>query len=597
MSYELKQKKYINFIKQTLIAKNLDNDDNTWENSSELTNFLTSKASIAITDSTRLGMNLEHLLLVISINKYETVDDIVNILEGFLPNKKTDITFLWILADFATKFKFQHNLCTQIFKKLRQKKKSSYSKAKFQSVFYIFKTNTNEEIKLLNVKRYETLIMPPLKANINIPSNESEAIEEFKGYVFTANLYDLTMIYNSVGDELFKNNVRYGIGEQMGVDNAIKDTLKTSPQHFWFRNNGITMLVEEPDLILDRANEIVLKTPLEEFIKFSVINGAQTLSAAIEYYFTTESTINALKEKNDEKSKEKLSQLEKEFKDAKDAKVLLRIIQLKGKNPSHEAQKISISLNRQKPIKQEDIVFTLPFISKLNKFLLDSNKNYSICKRNEISYSINEYSLVEFARARKACSGYPGEARSKGAVALLKTSSSQLKFADKDIFVEQWEDADDVEKVYSMYYNSVLFAMQLANLYESKYERISYDNGNKNAILKNGKWYFVAFVVFIINGGDQDYSGFDYIIEKISEDNLIKLIKIFVDYYYDCICSGKEPIVIDSNTFKSSDNYKILKTSDYTTSNLYNKLDDIFDFDKNKITFERLFGKEEEIPV
>ena len=52
------------------------------------------------------------------------------------------------------------------------------------------------------------------------------------GYVTSAPLCQLVEIYNKIGDKLFKRNVRYGLNEQLGVDRAIKETLRNSPQDF-----------------------------------------------------------------------------------------------------------------------------------------------------------------------------------------------------------------------------------------------------------------------------------------------------------------------------------------------------------------------------
>jgi hypothetical protein len=109
------------------------------------------------------------------------------------------------------------------------------------------------------------------------------------------NLYDVVEIYNQIGYILFRDNVRFGIGEQLGVDKAIKDTLKNAPNYFWFRNNGITLLIEEPDRILDSASEIILKRQNDEKIVFSVINGAQTITAAAEYFYTLQAKIEEAK--------------------------------------------------------------------------------------------------------------------------------------------------------------------------------------------------------------------------------------------------------------------------------------------------------------
>ena len=88
---------------------------------------------------------------------------------------------------------------------------------------------------------------------ISTPENKDEAEGSNRGYVTSVHLHQLIDIYNSIGDKLFKRNVRYGLNEQRGVDRAIKDTLRNNPGEFWFKNNGITILENGPIFRLDRV--------------------------------------------------------------------------------------------------------------------------------------------------------------------------------------------------------------------------------------------------------------------------------------------------------------------------------------------------------
>lgn len=63
-----------------------------------------------------------------------------------------------------------------------------------------------------------------------------------KGYVFTAKLKDIIDIYNRRGENLFQKNVRFSLDDGTSdVSKEIIETLTTSPDEFWFLNNGITI--------------------------------------------------------------------------------------------------------------------------------------------------------------------------------------------------------------------------------------------------------------------------------------------------------------------------------------------------------------------
>ena len=590
IKYMQKYNKYIGFINAALQNKNIDNEEHGWEVNAPLRELIYPKASLVLTNSTSLGIESSELLLLIRIkDEFPSNDDIASAISTEMERNVKNyqdfnvINIIWISDSIDIKIKLRYE-CSRI---LNQVKSILSITPKFLSTYYVDKDICAPEIKLNNTKRPKMLLLPPLEPNVHVQTTTDDAKKQYpddlKGYMLTANLYDVVDIYNQVGDALFKENVRFGIGEQLGVDKAIKDTLKNAPQYFWFRNNGITLLIEEPDTILNNASEIVLKQQYEEKIKFSVINGAQTITAAAEYFYTLKAEIERAKSKKNDKE----SALKAEFENAKNAKVVLRIIQIRGKNIPEEARKISVALNRQKPIKMEDIAFTNYFVDKINSYLDSNQIGYSLAKRSEISYSHNEYSLIDFARARKACSGAPGEARNKDAAAMLKisdkdTTQTVQRFLDTAIFVEEWyssKDSKSDEKVFNKYYSPILFAIKAANIYENNYKSMITHNSYYDTVIKNGKWYFVAFLVFALNGNDTDYSGFAYNADNLKREEIISLIEEFAKYYCDLFEENTPKI--NSNTFKKSDQYNKIKKSDYQNSKFYLLLSQIFKLSAN----------------
>ena len=593
IKYPQKYRKYIGFIKSALQNKNIDSEDRNWEINAPLQTLISSQSPLVLSNSVSLGIESSELLILIRINdELPSTENITNAISDEIKDAVKDkpqeeifntVNIIWILDSIDIKIKLRYECSTIVS---RVKTTLSYS-PKFLSTYYVDKDICASEIKLNNTKRPEMLLLPPLEPNVHIQetidSVQKQYPNDLKGYMLTVNLYDIVEIYNQVGDILFKDNVRFGIGEQLGVDKAIKDTLKTAPEYFWFRNNGITLLIEEPDTILNNACDIVLKQQNEEKIKFSVINGAQTITAAAEYFYTLQAQIEDAKTKEENK----YIPLETEFENAKNAKVILRIIQVKGTNIPEEARKISVALNRQKPIKMEDIAFTNYFVEKMNSFLEMNKIGYSLAKRSEISYSHNEYSLIDFARARKACSGAPGEARNKDAAAMLRisyksTSQKKQRFIDTSIFVDEWySSTNDIldKKIFNKYYSPILFAMKVANFYENNYRDMITNNSYYDTVIKNGKWYFISFLVFTLNGNDNDYSGFDYCADNIKQEELISLIKEFAKYY--CELFEENVPKINSNTFKKSDQYNSMKESDYKKSDFYLLLSQVFKLSNN----------------
>lgn len=438
---------------------------------------------------------------------------------------------------------------------------------------YILDNSYNEQdIKLTNVNRFEFIQMPPMKCHINW-ENKDEAEGSNRGYVTSVHLYQLIDIYNRIGDKLFKRNVRYGLNEQLGVDRAIKDTLRNSPGEFWFKNNGITILVERPDFRLDRVEEVLLEH-ISEYgdLHFSVINGAQTITASAQCLYEMEYDLKECKNKGET---EEAAKLEEKIRQSKNAKVLLRIIHIphsaqaaeSESDSTREVNEISVALNRQKPIKAEDIAFASPFVVKLAAFLereqMNGKRYFRLVKRGEGNIARRTVDLVDFARARKACAGYPGDARSKGTNVLLSSrndTGGEYSFQDKTIFVPEWLEAEDEQEaeIFEKYYGAVYFAVRVADFYGKNVKKIITDNPAAAAVLQNGKWYFTTYMVQLFNGYRSDYSQFTDCFELI-RDKLKDMMELFAE-----LCgaaaqlSGNYP-VLDSNTFKKDELYLLTR--------------------------------------
>lgn len=571
-----KIEKYINYIKTVLINKNIDNEITDWKSHQDLLELSNTTSEMYFTDSVKLGMDANELIYLIKINS-DTVNDTVvsnikNEMEertkeivGLLPAESgkdifKSINLLFFVSSIHSrvtlKDAFSSKNALELIKKLR--KITSTRNAKLYPMFYLDKDISTDEIKLPNIRRYEMVTLPPFDIDIDIPKdNESCTL---KGYVFTANLFDLVSLYNTIGDQLFKKNVRLGIEDKLDVDKSIKETLTDKPETFWFRNNGVTILVEESHMKLDRVGEIILKEADNSELKFSVINGAQTITAASEYYYALSS-----------KERDKQSSV---------AKVIVKIIHIRDKDPQNaekEAKTISVALNRQKPIKSEDIAFTNEFVETMNDYLEAIQAPYILVRRGEeFSSNSKAYSLINFAKARKACAGDPGAARSNATSTLLKIKPETSRFGDQEIFKPEWYSANesDRKKLFKVFYSPVSFATDMAADCQPISKKVQRADAVGN-VMKNGMWYFIAYTVYILNDGDdQDYSHFTYSADKIRSEEFRKLFEKFAEFY--CENLNADITTTSSNAFKTSENYKKLKGIDYLGSEFYQKACELF---------------------
>lgn len=541
---KVKKDKFVSHVKEMMLNRGVESDEEWWasrENDEKLRKLINGSEPDMIL-SAELGIECEEMFIFAAFHDNKTddkqVEEIVKTCNTSMAKMGEAVNVIFMVENMEERISIEKKFKGKISQKLH--------------LFYILINDyEGETIKLKHVDRFELLQMPPLKAFVNmedeIPGKQDET-QSMTGYVMTVDLRQLVEIYNLVGDDLFKNNVRYGISEQLSVDGAIRDTLENAPEKFWFRNNGIAIVVERPDFKLDRVGEILLDKP-EQFGKlaFSVVNGAQTISVASEYYYNLK---NNLQNEKSSEAKEKLEKFEK-------AKVLVRIIHAVNdkKNKEdvrNEVNEISVALNRQKPIKIEDIAYTMPFVERLAQYLEKKRGEdyFRIVKRGEW-YTGNCMSLVEFARARKACMGKPGEARSSGANKLLDLDIREKKFRDKDIFVPEWMSCseEEMDRVFDESYKNVYFAHCLAKCYSGVQSK-KQENDVKKIILNNGKWYFVAYTIRQLQ--EKKVTRTEYLENNgKAASGLQDKVNFFVERVCNVVSGREEYKDLNSNHFKS----------------------------------------------
>lgn len=277
--------------------------------------------------------------------------------------------------------------------KINYKKMSKNIKLLFKSFTYL-KSRHESKIKIESRVRRTT----------------TTPLENAMGEVYTASLFDLAELFVKNGNDLFKDNLRLRVNHKStDVDKGIVRTLKESPQEFWYLNNGITLLVDQNHIDFKHSNEISFilnDSKLNDQYQMSVINGAQTLNAAADFFYDLrlKSTQN-----NNDKRKKAQDQLIEQINKAKEkAFVILRVIQINTSSININdgkldwINKIAIALNSQKPIKKEDIVSTAYFTKAINK-IYDANQSdeyvFKIVRRGEkFSLQSRRYLIKELAK-------------------------------------------------------------------------------------------------------------------------------------------------------------------------------------------------------
>lgn len=410
--------------------------------------------------------------------------------------------------------------------------------------------NDNSNIKVLmtgikeDEKKYTVRIVSRIQAlydEIEVPKSRKIS-ERVNGYVYSAYLKDIVNIYDEMGDELFKKNVRLRVKkDSIGVGKEIKDTLRDNPNQFWFFNNGIT-IVSNKAIDLAKSDCILLEKKGD--VTFSVVNGAQTIAAAHEFL------------KCDSEKAENI-------KNAEDALVLLRIVSVEERDANNEeadcntesmSEKISKALNRQKPIEAEDLAYYSPFVKSVNKLYKEvlgskeesevDNRYFCVIRRGENendSESNFEHSLTLIARAIRA-SGYFPTGKTQRVYTPWKAVNTYnadiLKMNDQDLkHVELFKTAliADNKEEYLKNYQYINLAIYLYKRFGELKKEINlteYKNKARIEVFKeSGSWYFITFFFeFILQNSKDQRLKSNCIIDFndiISKNDLVEMIKFF----------------------------------------------------------------------
>ncbi|MGH2655923.1 MAG: AIPR family protein [Actinomycetota bacterium] len=96
-----------------------------------------------------------------------------------------------------------------------------------------------------------------------------DPISEIESWVFSMTGGDLAKLYRQTGVRLFARNIRGFLGKTE-INRAMDNTLEAQPEHFWYFNNGVTLVCDNARRIEQHGREILrVENP-------QVINGQQT---------------------------------------------------------------------------------------------------------------------------------------------------------------------------------------------------------------------------------------------------------------------------------------------------------------------------------
>ena len=95
-----------------------------------------------------------------------------------------------------------------------------------------------------------------------------------KSWVLTVTVDNLRSLYNKYEGNLFRKNVRNFLGKSR-TNKKISETLNTDSANFWYYNNGITILCDKANIIMEKGY-IRLENP-------QVVNGCQTVMSIAKY--------------------------------------------------------------------------------------------------------------------------------------------------------------------------------------------------------------------------------------------------------------------------------------------------------------------------
>ena len=393
-------------------------------------------------------------------------------------------------------------------------------------------------------------------------SPETANAAKISSRVYVAKLFDIVALYNHIGTELFARNVRYHIADVLNVESEIQETLEAYPEDFFNSNNGVAIQLQKRE-DLDTRDEYAIQLNYSQRGELSIINGAQTISAATDFFF----------QKAAEKNTKELIESAK-----KNVWVLLRVFYPENstyKDCGAMFDRISISLNRQKPISPMDIGYTCPEVNQINTLYKQNRGNpyyFRLLKRGQEEPGRFQYQLADFGRMVMAYyHNKPSRARSDTTQNIIRynelsNDSSESENKTDTIYApfDGCSTQEKREELFMRWYSPMNFAIEIARIYSQMEKHCRKEDNceaNKLAILGNGKYFFVAYVVNMLNNtvdsADQSpsFENFHCDADKVksAEERVAKLVLQYADLAAQFAKKYLNIVAPERNTLNSND--------------------------------------------
>ena len=445
----------------------------------------------------------------------------------------------------------EHRLLV-IVESIEEKLRLNLPKKCITKIIYV-KNNENKSFVINIDSRLNSMMLEPATKKKVYP----------KGQIFVARLYDIVRMYNEMGDSLFEKNVRFSLeSDKNDVETSIHSTLENEPYYFWFYNNGITLLADKVNYSDSKSIEIFAV----DGNKFSVINGAQTITACADFYYSP-----FIDEEKIDKAKSAYVMLRiisvYEDKDAQDLDCEEEVEGASRKGAKERLEsKISVSLNRQKPIDEEDLAINSETVYMINNIEVDEHIKINISRKGE-EQKKNTYYLIDVARYVMATKlQKPGAAKNTYRGYILKMEGDRFK---KKEILPKFRNIEMIEQEYLNQYGLVNLANILYQHYEKWQGKLEeYDDTDKKNyiqyMLENGGYYYVAAVtraIFASEEGQIENINIDIVklvMDKLNDNLLNDIFEEYKKLTVSIVNLGRK---IDYNEMKKDSLYKEMFSS------------------------------------
>lgn len=281
---------------------------------------------------------------------------------------------------------------------------------------------------------------------------------KFKDHSIVCNISALSLkkLWEAEGNRgLLAMNLRYYI-KSTNIDSKIEDSILFDSDDFWYLNNGIIIVCNDYKVV---NNEVWLK-------QFSIVNGGQTSRMIGTIPFENDFYISCKIIKNI-------------YDDYKQKNIFI--------------SKVAEASNTQKPIKAKDIIANrieqrnLKSLMQDNGIFLEIKRGekynrdiypepWQRSKNNELAQDLYSFVFME-----------PGPARNSVSSILSSNDKYSIIFKDHEYSFEFLKDLLFLEKAYKEYQK-----------YINKQEDLDEESAIKKGLVKNGLWYCLATIGYIL---------------------------------------------------------------------------------------------------